>query len=611
MAHNTITASELKFAVLDLDWRRKWLAGEKPSTRTFAPPGTPRAMGVRFHKEAEALVEWLSSPGTFAIAAKITSPEILVDHLWATSLQAATDKLIEAGRVHEAALFTERMRNFCARLIELKRRTKKFENWQDVFIATEESIARIPVQVGEARVDLRGRVDAIRFHPEHHLEVVDYKLSQGHEQSADLVQLAIYAKLLAVWRPGCEFCGTLEYYLPAFHEVHVSRDELADIFRALVEPVLREMFSQPRAIHRDAADHLDAGLGQNDEALRERVVSAFRGFNLDVDVSGVIRGPQLVRVRLTPAAGVKVSSLANRADDLQVKLALAEPPLIKAGKGFVILDLPRQNPVACLLNKELSGSLGRALGGIVSFPIGIGVEGDPIVADFSDPNTCHALVAGSTGSGKSEWLKAMVASLALRNTSGRLRVALIDPKILTFAGVEGSRYLWRPVATTLSDAMEILRAAVSEMEQRYQVLAREKFTNLSERIKAGKSDIPFLVLIFDEFADLILAGRDEKKEFENLVARIAGKGRAAGIHLVLATQRPDRAVVTGLIKANLPLKVCLRVANAVNAQIVLDEPGAESLFGKGDLLCDLGKGLMRAQGLFMPQQDFLDAMRRK
>jgi S-DNA-T family DNA segregation ATPase FtsK/SpoIIIE len=165
MAHNTITASELKFAVLDLDWRRKWLAGEKPSTRTFAPPGTPRAMGVRFHKEAEALVEWLSSPGTLAIAAKITSPETLVDHLWATSLQAATDKLIEAGRVDEAALFTERMRNFCVRLIELKRRTKKFENWQDVFIATEESIAHIPVQVGEARVDLRGRVDAIRFHP--------------------------------------------------------------------------------------------------------------------------------------------------------------------------------------------------------------------------------------------------------------------------------------------------------------------------------------------------------------------------------------------------------------------------------------------------------------
>jgi Flp pilus assembly protein TadD len=170
-------------------------------------------------------------------------------------------------------------------------------------------------------------------------------------------------------------------------------------------------------------------------------------------------------------------------------------------------------------------------------------------------------------------------------------------------------YLWRPVATTLGDAMAILRDAVAEMDARYQLLARGGFVNLGERLKAGKTDLPFLLLIFDEFADLILAGREDKKEFESLVARIAGKGRAAGIHLVLATQRPDRLVVTGLIKANLPLKVCLKVANAVNAQIVLDEPGAERLFGKGDLLCDFGKGLVRAQGLFIPQLEFLAALR--
>src|SRR5437763_12819627 len=135
------------------------------------------------------------------------------------------------------------------------------------------------------------------------------------------------------------------------------------------------------------------------------------------------------------------------------------------------------------------------------------------------------------------------------------------------------------------------------------MLAQEWLVSLHVRFREGRSDVPFLVLVFDEFADLILTGRDEKKEFEESVARLAGKGRAAGIHLVLATQRPDRAVVTGLIKSNLPLKVCLKVANAVNAQIVLDEPGAENLFGRGDLLCDFGKGLVRAQGLFIPQAE--------
>jgi DNA segregation ATPase FtsK/SpoIIIE, S-DNA-T family len=606
MAHHTITASELKFAVLDSDWRKKWLAGEKPSTRTFAPAGTPRALGVRFHKEAEKLVGWLTARESLAAAAMIDSAQYLVDRLWALSLQALTDKLFAQGRAEEAKTFTDRMRNFCARLIDLRRRTPGFESWQDVFVGAEQDLTRIPVPVANTVVDVRARVDAIRIHPEHGLEVVDYKLSQGHEQKADLVQLAIYAHLLPIWRPGCEFCGTLEYYLPEFSEIHVSRADLSDIFAGLVAPILREIFGPKTAAIRSAPRAADTGTDL--AALGRATVEAFGGFNLGVEVSSVIEGPQLVRLRLTPAPGVKVSSLANRAEDLQIPLSLAQPPLIKAGKGFVILDLPRVEPRPCLLREALVGGLANALKSTVAFPIGIGIEGDPVVADFADPNTCHALVAGSTGSGKSEWLKALVASMLLRSPPDKVRIALIDPKILTFAGVEGSPYLWRPVATTLADAMRILRDAVAEMDARYQELARGGFVNLGERIKAGKTDLPFLVLIFDEFADLILAGREDKKEFEALVARIAGKGRAAGIHLVLATQRPDRAVVTGLIKANLPMKVCLKVANAVNAQIVLDEPGAESLFGKGDLLCDFGKGLVRAQGLFVPQPEFLAAL---
>jgi S-DNA-T family DNA segregation ATPase FtsK/SpoIIIE len=604
MAHHSITATELTFAVLDPDWRAKWLRGEKPSTKSFAPPGTARAMAVKFHNEVEKLVGWLTARDSFQAAARLDSADALIDQVWATSLQSLTDRLFEAGRGEDAAVFTERMRNFCIRLIELRRRTARFENWQDIFVCAEQNLPRILVQVGDTVVEVRARVDAIRIHPERHLEVVDYKLSQGTRQKADLVQLAIYAQLLPIWRPGCEFCGTLEYYLPDFHEVAVAQADLEDIFTGLVAPVLREMFpaqsgaepeadkvaepkpAEPKLVKPAKSGRAPAGTDL--AALGKVVVEAFRGFNLAVETDSVIEGPQLVRLRLTPGPGVKVSSLANRAVDLQIPLKLAEPPLIKAGKGFVILDLPRPEPKPCFLKEALAGALVPALKSTVAFPIGIGVEGAPVVADFADPNTCHALVAGSTGSGKSEWLKAVVASMLLRSSPKHVKIALIDPKILTFAGVEGSPYLWRPVATTLAEALAILRDAVKEMDARYQMLAREGFVNLGERVKAGKTDLPFLVLIFDEFADLILAGREDKKEFEALVARIAGKGRAAGIHLVLATQRPDRAVVTGLIKSNLPLKVCLKVANTVNAQIVLDEPGAESLFGKGDLLCDFG-----------------------
>jgi S-DNA-T family DNA segregation ATPase FtsK/SpoIIIE len=608
MAHHSITATEPTFAVLDQDWRAAWLRGDKPSTRSFAPVGTKRAMSVQFHKEIEKLVGWLTAREGLNAAAKIDSAELFVEHVWASSLQALTDKLFEQGRGEEAAIFTQRMRGFCARLIDLKHRTPHFEDWQDVFVAAEQDLAHIPVNIGQVIIEVRARVDAIRIRPDRSLEVVDYKLSQGARQKADLVQLAIYAHLLPIWRPGCQFCGTLEYYLPEFHEVPVSQADLKDIFSGMVVPVMREMFPPAPKTAASAGRGGPAKSRPDPAALGKAVVDAFRGFNLAVEAANVIEGPQVVRLRLTPGPGVKVSSLANRAEDLQIPLSLAQPPLIKAGKGFVILDLPRPEPKPCFLKDALAGGLGHALKSSVAFPIGIDVEGMPVVADFADPNTCHALVAGSTGSGKSEWLKALVASMLLRNQPRNVQIALIDPKILTFAGVEGSPYLWRPVATTLDQAMAILRDAVAEMDARYQKLAREGFVNLGERIKSGKVDLPFLVLIFDEFADLILAGRDDKKDFESLVARIAGKGRAAGIHLVLATQRPDRAVVTGLIKSNLPLKVCLKVANAVNAQIVLDEPGAESLFGRGDLLCDFGRGLVRAQGLFIPQPEFLAAL---
>jgi hypothetical protein len=172
------------------------------------------------------------------------SPSELLRVAWSTAVQDFTDQLISQGKVEAAAAITDRMRSFCTRLIELRSRTKKFENWQDVFIATEESIKNIHVPVGTTTVEIAAKVDAIRFHPKYHLEVVDYKLSQGSQQKSDLIQLAIYGHLLPLWREGCRFCGTLEYYLPEFMEVKVSAQELADIYQSLVDPVLWEMFVQ-------------------------------------------------------------------------------------------------------------------------------------------------------------------------------------------------------------------------------------------------------------------------------------------------------------------------------------------------------------------------------
>lgn len=244
----------------------------------------------------------------------------------------------------------------------------------------------------------------------------------------------------------------------------------------------------------------------------------------------------------------------------------------------------------------------------VVFPIGIGVEGNLILADFADPNTCHAIVAGTSGSGKSEFLKSMCASLLKRNPPERLSLTLIDPKILTFGDLRDVPHIAGPLITDLNETIACLERAVAEMENRYRQLADEGFSNLAERLRAGRKDLQFHVIVFDEFADLVLAGKSEKAAFENLVARLAAKGRAAGLHLVLATQRPDRNIVTGTIKANLPLKVCLKVTNATNSQIILDEPGAEALVGRGDLLCDRGRGIERAQSPLVLTEDLLRSL---
>jgi S-DNA-T family DNA segregation ATPase FtsK/SpoIIIE len=602
MAPHRITVTQLKCAVVDPEWRRGWIDGRQPSTFRTIPNGSGSVFGTRFHQETERLATWLIAPSNLVRAAAIDSADALLDVVWKTSLQEFTDQLISQGRVEQAAEFTARMRSFCVRLLELRARTKKFENWQDVFIATEESIRNICVSVDHMTVEIAAKVDAIRFHPRYHLEVADYKLTQGSQQKSDLVQLAIYAHLLPLWRKGCQFCGTLEYYLPGFMEVNVSTQELADIYAGLVDPVLREMFAS-------------GGDGRTIKSVRpekttvaEKIVTAFKAFGLSAEAGDVVEGPQVTRIKVKPAAGVKVSSLANRAEDLQVSLALDAPPLIKPGRGFVIIDVPQADRKTVFLLDALDRGLMKASKSPMAFPVGVGIEGEAILSDFCDSSTCHILVAGTSGSGKSEWLKTLVASLVRRNSSEHLRLALVDPKVLTFNSIADCAYLWRPVAVDLGSALGILRDAISEMDGRYRMLGQEGLVSLNDRFDEGRTDVPFLVLVFDEFADLILSGRSEKREFEEMVARLAGKGRAAGIHLVLATQRPDRTVVTGLIKSNLPMKVCLRVANSTNSQIVLGEAGAESLLGKGDLLCDLGRGPVRAQSYFIPQSDFVRAL---
>ena len=607
MAQGSISVTQLKCAVLDPAWRNEFLAGNKPPTMAFAPAGQLKVFGLRFHSEADRIVAWLLSQPRSAWDSLTLDSDALWQFVHDTFIGDFLESTAGAGKVEEAMEFADRMRTFCDRIVFLRQRAKSFETWQDVFLGNELSVHKALLETDDFSVSLTGRVDAVRFDGEHQLEIVDYKLSQGAHQMQDMVQLAIYGRMLEVANPGCEFAGVVEYYLPGFHEVKIGRGDLDRLFCDLVEPVLKELFCQSSSTGTaEAKSSLSFSKQKSPkEEVAQQIVSAYAHFKLPVEVVSVTEAPQIFRFNLRPGPGVKVASLANRAEDLQVALSLAEPPLVKAAKGFVVLDIPKAQAETVPLENFLKSPDFTAQASKVSFPVGLDVEGKPLLIDLCNPTTCHGLIAGTSGSGKSELLKSIVASLIANNTVSSLKLAIVDPKILTFTGVNGSPFLVEPVITDVKAAVVLLKSTVEEMDRRYQRLAAEGQTSLKERWEAGMGDIPYLILIFDEFADLILADRESKKTFEELVVRLAAKGRAAGIHLLLATQRPDRNIVTGLIKANLPLKICLRVTSGTNSQIVLDEPGAESLLGRGDLLCEAGRGIVRAQSYFIPQTTFL------
>ncbi len=614
MAALKLSVTELKYAVVDPQWRQRWLSGENPPTMQFAPSGSgPPVQGKLFHKLVEDFTQWLCHGRGKKTARDLATPQQLWHEFYDRFAEMSLAKLAKNtrrardGQVESAHHLSQCLQEYCAHLSDLRQAVSGFTDWQDLFLGQELPIDGITI--GDTGLRVSGRVDAVRKDPQHGIVVVDYKLSRGAEVKHDLVQLAIYAHLLEVCKPGLAFTGLLEYYEPEFTPLEVSRGELRDLFKSTVLPVIAELVAQCDRGKVTPAPSSPEPAGSVEPDLSGRITETFAAFNLNVQVIGRITAPQLVRYRVQPAAGVKVVSLANRAKDLQVSLALSAPPRIEPGPGYVSIDVPKQEPDTVLWRDIQSDPDFKDHPSRMAFPIGLGVEGKLLLADLSNPNTCHVLVAGSSGSGKSEFLKSMVASLVERNGPDSLRLTLIDPKVLTFSGLQACSHLTGPIVSNLDGAVSCLEHAVVDMGNRYRQLSREGFINLGERINAGNTDLPFHMIVFDEFADLVLAGKKEKKLFENLVTRLAAKGRAAGIHLVLATQRPDRSIVTGPIKANLPLKVCLKVTSSANSQIILDEPGGEALMGRGDLLCDRGKGIERVQSPFLPPEDLRDLIK--
>jgi S-DNA-T family DNA segregation ATPase FtsK/SpoIIIE len=348
------------------------------------------------------------------------------------------------------------------------------------------------------------------------------------------------------------------------------------------------------------------------EAMSRLVELKLLDFGIEVEVVSVWPGPIITRFELDPAPGVKVSQISNLSKDLARSLSVESVRVVEVipGKSFVGLEIPNEIRELVTLGEILKSKAYDDLGSPLTLALGKDIGGQSVVADLS--RMPHLLIAGTTGSGKSVAINAMVLSLLYKAKPEHVRLIMVDPKMLELSVYEGIPHLLTPVVTDMKEAANALRWCVAEMDRRYRLMAALGVRNIGgynrkvkDAIQSGRpipdptwspppledpdkpvehptlTPLPFVVLIIDEIADLMLV---VGKKIEELIARIAQKARASGIHMLLATQRPSVDVLTGLIKANIPSRIAFQVSAKVDSRTILDQMGAEALLGHGDML---------------------------
>ncbi len=348
-------------------------------------------------------------------------------------------------------------------------------------------------------------------------------------------------------------------------------------------------------------------------------------FGVEVKVLSAYPGPVVTRYEIDPAVGVKGSQIVNLAKDLARALALVSIRVVETvpGKACMALELPNARRQTVRLSEIIGSKAYHDLHAPLAIALGKDISGQPVVVDLA--RMPHLLVAGTTGSGKSVGINAMILSLIYKSEPKDVRLIMVDPKMLELSVYEGIPHLLAPVVTDMSKAANALHWCVGEMERRYKLLSALGVRNLSgyngkihEAEKAGAhvanpfsltpeapeplDALPYIVVVIDELADLMMV---VGKKVEELIARLAQKARASGIHLILATQRPSVDVITGLIKANIPTRISFQVSSKIDSRTILDQMGAEALLGQGDMLfLAPGTGLpVRVHGAFVSDNE--------
>ncbi|MBU1425305.1 MAG: DNA translocase FtsK 4TM domain-containing protein [Gammaproteobacteria bacterium] len=375
----------------------------------------------------------------------------------------------------------------------------------------------------------------------------------------------------------------------------------------------------------EAKQQLEVVSAETLEFTSRLIERKLKDFGVEVKVVGAYPGPVITRYEIDPAVGVKGSQIMNLVRDLARALSVVSIRVVETipGKSYMALELPNPKRQIVHLSEILGSQVYAEMHSPLTIAMGKDISGKPVVADLG--KMPHVLVAGTTGSGKSVAINAMILSLLYKSSPQQVRLLLVDPKMLELSVYEGIPHLLAPVVTDMRQAASALNWGVQEMDKRYKLMSALGVRNIAgynqqvrDAIKSGKpltnpftitpenpeplEELPFIVIFIDELADLMMV---VGKKVEELIARLAQKARASGIHLVLATQRPSVDVITGLIKANVPTRVAFQVSSKIDSRTILDQMGAEALLGQGDMLyLPPGSGYpQRVHGAFVSDQE--------
>jgi S-DNA-T family DNA segregation ATPase FtsK/SpoIIIE len=373
--------------------------------------------------------------------------------------------------------------------------------------------------------------------------------------------------------------------------------DFASIFPEANEPI---DILQKTSIRQVSFDNLDEEIKKTADTL----IEAFSCFGVTVSITAVDVGPRLLRFVVVPAKGVKVSSVLNLQDDIALYLA-ADSLRIEApipGRNAIGIEVPRNKPETVYLTELLDCDEVKNATAPTAAPIGKDIEGRPVLIDLA--KMPHTLIGGATGMGKSCLIDCIITSIAKNATPDEVKFILIDPKMVEFARYKGLPHLLSAPIHGIPEIIGALKWATDEMERRYKLYQEAMVVRLKDYNKnapEGKT-LPEIVIVIDELADLMMRTRHEAEAY---IARLAQKSRAAGIYLVIATQRPAVNVITGALKANIPARICFKTPSSVDSRTVLDMTGAEKLLGRGDMLIATPGAIkpMRVQGAFISDEE--------